>query len=353
MNNKKNIILLIVVILIFFIAFEVILRIFSYPVYGFSKGLFQPDGIIGYKLSSNYSGLQSIYGKTIKIETNSKGMRDFREYSYKRTNKPRILIIGDSFSFGNSVELNESYVEYLRKNFNNNIEIINLAVPGYGINNEYLSFINEGIKYKPDIIILQFAINDWDSYQIIKDFGKEVIDKNNSFIANKDGYLVNEGEGIFRSAHLFLLTKLRSYSFIYSKSRLALSSILNIFSKKNTPLHYLKEDSKEYQKAYNAYYLLLEKIKNNTQAKIIVFVGPSKEDFVKTEEIKEAYNLNYSVNTSQVKNNIKKITESLNLTFIEIKADKPEIFLKVDGHWTPEENKKIADELYKSLKNEI
>ncbi|MFH0936635.1 MAG: SGNH/GDSL hydrolase family protein [Candidatus Woesearchaeota archaeon] len=353
MNNKKNIILLIVVILIFFIAFEIILRIFSYPVYGFSKGLFQTNDIIGYKLSSNYSGVQSIYGRTIKIETNSKGMRDFREYSYKRINKPRILILGDSFSFGNSIELNESYVEYLRKNFNDNVEILNLAVPGYGVNNEYLSFINEDINYKPDVIILQFAINDWDSYKIIKQSGKEVIDKSNSFIANKDGYLVNEGEGTLRSIHLFLLTKLRFYSFIYSKSRLSLSSILNTFSKKNVPLHYFKEDSKEYQEAYNAYHLLLEKIKNNTQAKIIVFVGPSKEDFVKAEEIKEKYKLNYSIDTSQVKNSIKKITESLNLTFIEIKADKPEIFLKVDGHWTPEENKKIANELYKSLKNEI
>jgi len=356
-ETKINILLLVLVILLFLFVLEVSLRIFSYPNYGFQKGLFQKDEVVGYKLSPDYSGLQSIYKKNININTNSKGLRDFREYDYQKNNKTRILILGDSTSFGNGVELEDSYPELLRQNFNEEVEIINLGVPGYGINNEYLYYMNEGIKYNPDIVLLQFTLNDWGTHQISEDNGFETIDKKHSFSVNNDGALIlSEEENIFRSTHLFLLMRLRSYSLIYSRLRAVCSSLIYRLKKlKGNEIHlfFKSKDSLEYKEAYNGYSYILEKLKTGTNAKIIIFMGPHKLYLANPQEIKEKYNVDYEIEPEQTKQSIKEIAENLEIDVIEITSNDPDIFLKVDGHWTSRGNEMIANELYVKLKKRV
>ena len=99
--------------------------------------MFTFDEELGYRLTPNYEGVNSIYKKVHKVKTNSKGMRDFREYDYEKPEGIyRIVILGDSYVFGNGVELENSFVEILRNKLNKT-EIINLGTPGYGINQEY------------------------------------------------------------------------------------------------------------------------------------------------------------------------------------------------------------------------
>lgn len=346
---KKNILLLISVILIFLIFFEIILRIFGSPLYGFQKGMFQSDELMGYKLSVNYNGKHSVYGKIVSIQTNSKGMRDFRNYSYEKS-KPRILILGDSMSFGNGVEFNESYVEILRKKFNDEVEVINFGVPGYGINNEYLSFIYEGKKYSPDIILIQFTLNDFGIHYVNNINGTEIINWNYTYIADKNGFL-ESGEGI-RAIHLFLLRTSRTYSFFYTKSRLVLSQVIDKYWKNQNPtsLYFLPENSSEYQEALNGYFSLIKKIQNQTNAKIILFIAPSNEDLISSEEIKKEYRLNYLVDTKQIKNSMKIEAKNLNITVMQVDLNNKNLFLPVDKHWTPEGNNIIAEDLYLKLK---
>ncbi|OGJ16075.1 hypothetical protein A3K73_05700 [Candidatus Pacearchaeota archaeon RBG_13_36_9] len=352
---KKNLFLFIAAVLVFFLIFEAVLRIFSYPVYGFQEGAFQKDSIIGYLPSSNYSGLQSLYQRVVKINTNSKGLRDFREYSYEKTKKKRILILGDSYAFGNGVELEESYPELLRKKLNNT-EIINLGVPGYGINNEYLYYINEGMKYDPDIVIVHFSINDWGTDQIVESENGDCIDRNYSLVANEKGYLVsgNRNEGLIRSVHLFLLANLRSYSFIYSKSRLLFAPIIKRLQKtKEAPLMYSSKNSEAYKAAYQGYYNLLKKIKKAGKADIILFVGPHNADLISPETINREYGLNNSAGTAQLKESLREISDRLKIKFINIEIEDLEnkdIFLKVDGHWTTTGHKLITEKLYSNLK---
>jgi len=350
---KKSILLFLGVILVFFLIFEIGLRILNYPTYGFQEGFFQADEIIGYRLSPNYSGVQSSYHRLVEINTNSKGLRDFREYTYEKGDKQRILVLGDSYSFGNAVELEDSYVELLRQSFNEEVEIINTGVSGYGINNEYLYFINEGLRYNPDIILLQFCVNDWESYKIIKENDIEKIDLRNSLTASKEGILIsNVKKRLSSSIHLFFLMKLRSYNFLYSKAKLIISKI-NSAEKQEAPVFYMPKDSKEYAESYEGYFNLLKKLKESTNAKIILFSGPHILYLTDSEKIMQEYNLNYSMEPNQVEESLEQMTKDLQIDFIRIQSNDPDIFLKVDGHWTPRGNQIIADELYLKLKDKL
>ncbi len=84
---------------------------------------------------------------------NSKGWRD-REYSYERVpGKFRVLALGDSFTFGEGVRYGERFVDIPEDRFAN-LEMIAMAVPGYGIEHELICFAMEGLKYSPDCVIL-------------------------------------------------------------------------------------------------------------------------------------------------------------------------------------------------------
>lgn len=107
------------------------------------------------------------------LNTNSKGYRGQSEYFYnKHPNKIRILVLGDSYTFGEEVSDDETYPYYLQKIIQNS-EVINLGVHGYGHDQMLISFMEEGIKYKPDIVVLGFIQPDMSRNMLnFRDFAK-------------------------------------------------------------------------------------------------------------------------------------------------------------------------------------
>jgi len=90
------------------------------------------------------------------LNTNSKGFRGKNNYSYEKThNKTRILVLGDPFTFGDNVSDHETYSHQLQLRLPMT-EIINLGVHGYGHDQMLILLKEEGLKHKPDIIILGF-----------------------------------------------------------------------------------------------------------------------------------------------------------------------------------------------------
>jgi hypothetical protein len=90
------------------------------------------------------------------LNTNSTGLRGKKDFPYaKNGGRPRILILGDSFTFGDQVSDNETYSHYLQEMLPNT-EVINMGVHGYGHDQMLILFKEEGIKYQPDIVILGF-----------------------------------------------------------------------------------------------------------------------------------------------------------------------------------------------------
>lgn len=84
---------------------------------------------------------------------NSKGLRD-REYDYdKPANVTRVLLFGDSFAFGTGVAQEETIADVAEGRLDR-VEILNMGVPGYGLDQILLSFLAQGIRYHPDLVVV-------------------------------------------------------------------------------------------------------------------------------------------------------------------------------------------------------
>ena len=112
----------------------------------------------GWTLRPNIKDMAIFDRKT--LNSNSKGLRGKEEYEYQRTaGKRRILVLGDSFTFGEEVSDNQTYSRLLESALPNT-EVLNFGVQGYGHDQMLLYLKEEGVKYHPDIVILGFAYFD-------------------------------------------------------------------------------------------------------------------------------------------------------------------------------------------------
>jgi len=111
----------------------------------------------------------------VDVVINSKKLRD-AEYEYaKPRNATRILMIGDSVTFGWGVSLENTVSKYLEKSLNmvsgkDQFEVINAGVGNYNTEMEVEYFLAEGYKYSPDVVILNYFINDAEKTPTKKNF---------------------------------------------------------------------------------------------------------------------------------------------------------------------------------------
>src|SRR6185436_9536823 len=112
------------------------------------------DASRGWRTKPNVRELKVFNNKI--LNTNSQGFRGKTEFPYsKNKQKLRILILGDSFTFGDEVSDDETYSHYLQEMLPHT-EVINMGVHGYGHDQMLILLKEEGIKYHPDIVILGF-----------------------------------------------------------------------------------------------------------------------------------------------------------------------------------------------------
>jgi hypothetical protein len=93
-----------------------------------------------------------------RIVNNSRGFRD-RERAYDKGGRKRIVVLGDSTAWGWGVEAEERFSDIIEKRLDG-WEAINLAHAGYSTDQELLVLETEGLKYRPDVVILLFDRND-------------------------------------------------------------------------------------------------------------------------------------------------------------------------------------------------
>ncbi len=117
------------------------------------------DPLLGWAQRPNEAGTFKHPNFHVSVKFNSHGLRD-KEYSLARTEKGRILVLGDSFGWGFGVEHNDIFSEVIERR-NPQWEIINASVSGYGTAQQYLYLSSKGILYKPDVIIILFYKNDF------------------------------------------------------------------------------------------------------------------------------------------------------------------------------------------------
>lgn len=116
------------------------------------SGIGEPSPTLGWRLKKNAVGTSSRSGHLVEYRINSKGLRDDETPYEKPPGTHRIAVIGDSRTFGYGVMIGQHYSRLLEGYFQD-LEVINLGVSGYGIDQSFLILQEEGFRYSPDLVI--------------------------------------------------------------------------------------------------------------------------------------------------------------------------------------------------------
>ena len=107
----------------------------------------------GWRLRPGFVG--ALHSVTTSV--NARGFRG-AQHPYDRTpGKTRLLMLGDSITFGSWVRDYETF-SFLLEHRSDRYEVVNLAVEGYGTDQELLVFEDEGLRYRPDVVVLNICI---------------------------------------------------------------------------------------------------------------------------------------------------------------------------------------------------
>ena len=100
----------------------------------------------------------------ISVDINAHGLRGSETPYAKPPNTFRILNLGDSVAMGWGIREEDTYGRQLEKLLNTggdadrHYEVINVGVPGWNLENELAYLQAEGLKYEPDLILLDLTI---------------------------------------------------------------------------------------------------------------------------------------------------------------------------------------------------
>ncbi|MBW2241083.1 MAG: hypothetical protein JRH01_03785 [Deltaproteobacteria bacterium] len=120
------------------------------------RAIIELDADLGYVPAAN---LDLFEYQDARISTNAKHMRGRQEYALERSNSARIVAIGDSFTFGQCANDDETFPFALEQSLID-AEVLNLGVMGYGQDQAFLRLRRDGFPYRPDVVVFGFHSTD-------------------------------------------------------------------------------------------------------------------------------------------------------------------------------------------------
>ncbi len=124
----------------------------------------------GYAIKPNLKNahVESDDGAEYLLSTDALGLRnpDARATSPKPDNTHRVLILGDSYTFGVGVEQTETFPALTEKILNTSgtlkYQVINAGTPGWGTQNQLAFWREKGKAMQPDTVVIAYYQNDLD-----------------------------------------------------------------------------------------------------------------------------------------------------------------------------------------------
>lgn len=93
--------------------------------------------------------------------SNSLGFRD-REIPPKSAGRYRIVVVGDSFTWGQGIERDERFSNLIEQALGPRYEVFNFGIPGDNMP-EHLTRLTQALAVSPDYVLLQLYINDFET----------------------------------------------------------------------------------------------------------------------------------------------------------------------------------------------
>ncbi|MCB0832926.1 MAG: SGNH/GDSL hydrolase family protein, partial [Bacteroidetes bacterium] len=156
---RQNLLIACSSVIVLLLIMECILRILGYG----NVETYLPDQDLLWRLAPNQETFTKIGNKPVTI--NSHGMRD-REYTVQKPDGIfRILVIGNSCTYGWGVYQDSTYSKVLEQLLNRNhaaqqYEVMNAGVIGYSIS-QILEFLKaDGNLWSPDLVLVSHTFNE-------------------------------------------------------------------------------------------------------------------------------------------------------------------------------------------------
>ncbi|MFH0910107.1 MAG: SGNH/GDSL hydrolase family protein [Planctomycetota bacterium] len=147
-------------------AAEVALRVF-FPFQAFTIGHTHSPNALRYGWGLNPGELITLSdpdtGEIYQDRANSRGWRDRERTLENPAGECRILVLGDSVTYGPVVPAEKVYTRVLEDRLQRegyNAEVMNIAYAGWGTDQELEALKEEGLRYAPDLVVIQFCTND-------------------------------------------------------------------------------------------------------------------------------------------------------------------------------------------------
>jgi len=248
----SNIIIGSISILILILVAEVVSRFFfradlphMVDMNGNYQTFFEPDDELGKIPKKNFRGNLIAAEFNTLIYTNSDGFRSDFEYTAEGDSIIKIMLLGDSFTFGFGVERAEAFDFLLKKMIEDslglNVECYNYGVIGYGTLQELIVY-HKHKNIKPDLLIIGFYARD----MFGSPGGNDIVDNykfaishnyNNSELDSKSFESSSTGSSL-RKIRFFL----KNNSNLYRVLELRLGGIMRKYYSPKDNLH-LKEQA--------------------------------------------------------------------------------------------------------------
>ena len=193
------------------LATEAILRSFfprrtAEVLTGAYPAMFKDSDVFPYRLRENYQGRLATVDFDTRVHINSLGYRG-GDFTIARTGARRVLVIGDSFTFGWGVNDEDTYPARLQRLLaeqasGTGIEVINAGFAAcYSPDTYYLYLKTEGLALQPDLIVVGlFVGNDLDSrFAFENEWTEKDADGLPTRIRNVDSHVV---DNYFVSRHV-------------------------------------------------------------------------------------------------------------------------------------------------------
>lgn len=305
---------------------------------------------------------------TPEIRINKLGFRDDELLKSKPENTKRILVLGDSITFGMGVSHKNIYTEILERILNekeDNIryEVVNTGAIGYTIDNEFLLLKEKGIQLDPDIVIVGFFVgNDVTEFRrhewVTDDQGNLIKIEDTKHYVDENNRLRYKGEE--EPISYFI-------NFIYTRWQI-LSKKMGIYENKGPTLTwpaFLEPDDEhgdpnlpEYWNKVEIVFKQMKEMLDAQEVELIVVAIPMdvQTDKKYWGKYPEMYFDDEAYEKIRPQIKLKELTEALGIDFIDLlpyfkDADPKQWYYheKTDPHWTIKGNELAAQAIANNL----
>jgi hypothetical protein len=120
---------------------------------------FAADPEIGWRMKPHHTFASKAEEFATTYSANANGFRDDKDYNTD-ARRPRIVIVGDSFTFGLGVSREESYPGIMQNSLPE-FEVMNLGMPGFGLDQMWQTLRRVGLERRPALVVVGFVLDDF------------------------------------------------------------------------------------------------------------------------------------------------------------------------------------------------